>query len=253
MRGLADLMRFRASADQTLALDAIGWFDHAIVVAGAPGEGRLEFLHDLIERVQSECLPTRSFATIQADSTSPFSTSLPKLDTASQMIPRYTTVPSIPAFNRNLSQQPFILSGFVRDWPALNERPWCSVEYLRFIAGPGRIVPVEVGNDYRDEDWTQQIMSWDEFLDSLQLDSQPRNREHPVLYLAQHDLLKQFPRLRDDIIVPDYVYASLSPPTHFLDYKPPQNEDQLVINAWLGPGGTISPAHTVSTPIRLSS
>lgn len=244
LRALAALIRFRPSTNSALAIDAIGWLDHAIVVSGAPGEGRLEFVYDLIERVQAECLPARSYSVVHPDTVTPCTS--PELDSASQPVLRLTTEPSISAFIQDISQRPFVLSGFVRDWPALNERPWYSAEYLRFIAGPGRVVPVEVGKDYRDEDWTQQIMPWDNFLDALSLSgNQQGKEERPLLYLAQHDLLKQFPRLRDDIIVPDYVYASLAPPAEFPDYKPPQNDDQLVINAWLGPAGTISPAHTV--------
>lgn len=67
-----------------------------------------------------------------------------------------------------------------------------------------------------------------------------------VLYLAQHNLLSQFPSLRDDIVVPDYVYSCPPAPPDYPDYRPPGNDDQLVVNAWLGPKGTISPAHTVS-------
>ncbi|KAG5646695.1 hypothetical protein DXG03_002685 [Asterophora parasitica] len=48
---------------------------------------------------------------------------------------------------------------------------------------------------------------------------------------------------RTDIIVPDYVYASMQPPD-FTAYKPPGNNERLLINMWLGPKGTISPAHT---------
>ncbi|KAI6007847.1 hypothetical protein EDC04DRAFT_2781048, partial [Pisolithus marmoratus] len=56
----------------------------------------------------------------------------------------------------------------------------------------------------------------------------------------------QFPILREDITVPDYVYMSPGPPVSYPNYRPPSNEDQLVINVWFGPKGTISPAHTVN-------
>jgi hypothetical protein len=92
-------------------------------------------------------------------------------------------------------------------------------------------------------------MGWEDFLATLELSDQPRPPSAAnVLYLAQHDLLMQFPGLRADIIIPDYVYASIDP-QEFPDYHPPGNEEELVINAWLGPKGTISPAHTVSRSI----
>jgi lysine-specific demethylase 8 len=149
-------------------------------------------------------------------------------------------------FQKTASQHPFILRGYVCDWPAMKGRPWASSNYLRSIAGPGRIVPIEVGSDYRNEDWTQKMMTWEDFLMALDSQSRAHQNQSDVLYLAQHDLLKQFPALRADILVPDYIYACLSSPADFPGYKPPCNDEQLVINAWLGPGGTVSPAHTVS-------
>ncbi|KAG5635828.1 hypothetical protein H0H81_009993 [Sphagnurus paluster] len=133
----------------------------------------------------------------------------------------------------------------------MTDHPWRSAAYLRSVAGPGRIVPVEVGDDYRQSDWTQELMGWDDFVASLHLNDQPPPRpQKKTMYLAQHNLLVQFPSLQADIIVPDYVYASIPPP-EFADYRPPGNEEQLVINMWLGPEGTVSPAHT-SLVSRLS-
>ncbi|KAF9068721.1 hypothetical protein BDP27DRAFT_1326839 [Rhodocollybia butyracea] len=127
------------------------------------------------------------------------------------------------------TKRPFVLRKYASSWPALNSHP----------CGPARIVPVEVGADYRTDDWTQQFMGWDEFLQSLESDD-----SKVVLYLAQHNLLRQFPALNNDIIIPDYVYACPPPPEDYPQYKPPGNDEQLVINGWLGPRGTVSPAHT---------
>ena len=86
---------------------------------------------------------------------------------------------------------------------------------------------MELGSDYATDDWDQAILPWEEFLTSLTEDSSsPR-------YLAQHNIFSQFPVLRDDIIVPDYVYADV-----------PGARDTLALNAWLGPAGAGSPAHT---------
>ena len=39
------------------------------------------------------------------------------------------------------------------------------------------------------------------------------------------------------------------PPEDFPQYVPPANDERLVLNAWLGPAGTVSPAHTVSSVV----
>ncbi|KAJ7273147.1 hypothetical protein C8J57DRAFT_1316919 [Mycena rebaudengoi] len=211
-------------------LDAIAKLDAAIIISGAAGEGRLDLILSIIQRVQSEQFPLRSFTTpsLSQDPDAPVIFPGPA-------IPCLSTPPSLSAFQSREYQAPFILRAYARSWPALRERPWASTEYLRAVAGPGRIVPVEVGRDYRTDDWSQKLMSWDAFLASLDSDS------GEILYLAQHSLLMQFPALRADIEVPDYVYAVLPRPP---GCEPPENDEQLVLNAWLGPKGTVSPAHT---------
>ncbi|KAJ7632149.1 hypothetical protein FB45DRAFT_911645 [Roridomyces roridus] len=204
--------------------DAIAKLDKAIIVSGAAGNGRLELILDLIEELQAENYPSRTFtASAVAESAA--------LDVSGATIPCLAKPPSLATFQTREYQAPFILRSYASDWPALNERPWASSDYLRAVSGPARVVPVEVGRDYRTDDWSQKIMPWDTFLDSLD-GTEP-------LYLAQHSLLMQFPALRGDIIVPDYVYAALPRQT-----MPPENDEQLVINAWLGPKDTVSPAHT---------
>ncbi|KAI9056931.1 Clavaminate synthase-like protein [Trametes sanguinea] len=231
-----DVQEYSKSGDATHAISAVGHLDHAIVIAGAPGDGRLDFVLDLIESIQSEDL---SFTMPMDDAAK---STPPPIITANKPVPCLDTPPSLASFVSRLSSQPFVLPGFLRDWPALAEHPWRSLDYLRAVAGPGRVVPVEVGSDYRSDDWMQRMMRWEEFLESLKGSS--GDGAHPVLYLAQHSLFTQFPALRDDIIVPDYVYSSLNAPSNYPQYTPPSNEDQLVLNAWLGPARTVSPAHT---------
>ncbi len=231
---------------ESVLLDGIARLDGAIIIAGPSGEQRLEFILEFIERMQSVWRggeasrpPTVTSPRIVVD---PVAYPL----TFSKHVQRLDSPPSFATFISRSSQQPFVLTDYIRDWPAMNDHPWKSLEYLRRLAGPGRVVPIEVGSDYRSEDWTQEIMSLDKFLDALNpVDSNEGGI--PVLYMAQHSLFRQIPALRDDINIPDYVYASLPPPSSFPEYRPPVNAEQLVINSWLGPAGTMSPAHTVCT------
>lgn len=77
-------------------------------------------------------------------------------------------------------------------------------------------------------------------------------------YLAQHNLFAQIPALRLDISIPDYCYISPPPPVasspFYKAHSKPGNggngEDEgtkelkdVMLNAWFGPAGTISPLH----------
>ena len=135
-----------------------------------------------------------------------------------------------------------LLAYLISIYPSTTFNPTPEKGFLPPVLG---IVPVEVGNDYRNDDWTQQIMAFDTFLDALADFAHGNAKDAPLLYLAQHSMFMQFPALRDDIIIPDYLYASPPIPENYSQYQPPHTEEQLVLNAWLGPGGTISPAHTV--------
>ncbi|KAL1705822.1 hypothetical protein EV121DRAFT_202690 [Schizophyllum commune] len=222
-------------------LAAIARLDKAIIISGAAGHGRLDLILDLIDDLQAPLRstsphPTASSVPLNAN-TSPHSTRLPTASSAVRELPK---PPSMSAFQR-LANRPFVLRGYALDWPCCAEHPWASAAYLRAATGPGRIVPVEVGQDYRAKEWSQELMPFDTFLSYLDFPDQPRKADLPrTLYLAQHDLFMQFPRLKADLLIPDYVYACVGPD----DYKSPANEDRLVLNAWLGPAGTLSPAHT---------
>jgi hypothetical protein len=242
---LSDLTASHVPA-QTTALACIEMLDRAILIAGASSKERLDLTIDLIQKIQSQYLPPRPFV-LSSSSFNPSPISSPlSLITSMREIQRLDKPPSLIAFQRHFSTQPFILSGHILDWPAMNEHPWSSTSYLRHVAGPGRIIPVEIGKDYRSDDWSQTFMGWDNFLDALMDNRASRD----ALYLAQHNLLMQFPRLRADMIVPDYVYVDVSCPSDYVGYKAPGNDEQLVINAWLGPKGTVSPAHTVRDIFR---
>lgn len=231
--------------DAQTALESISILDRAIIIAGAVGYGRHNLVLSIINKIQSIFLPYDDSAcrSISRSLTENFDDGALLL-TATKAISSISP-PTFLSFQSDHSRHPFILRCYAEDWPALCEHSWSSARYLRSISGRGRIVPVEVGKDYRRMDWTQILMSWDEFLSSLDLHDQPHTRSNEeIFYLAQHHLMMQFPPLRDDIVVPDYVYAEVSH-SDYQAYKPPQNDDRLILNTWLGPRGTISPAHTV--------
>ena len=116
------------------------------------------------------------------------------------------------------------LTGAMEDWPALTS--WCPQRLVR-LAGP-RTVPVEIGGRYTDSDWTQELMTVQQFVDTFLCDESEGRR---VGYLAQHQLLSQVPALKEDILTPDYCFTG-------------DSDEEPDINVWIGPGGTVSPAHT---------
>ncbi|KAI9568999.1 hypothetical protein HD554DRAFT_2094505 [Boletus coccyginus] len=211
----------------------ISTLDHAIIIAGAATDDarRDHIVHDIIRQLQS-AIPWRTPTTAVLV---PGSAPVPRpLSASANSIPSLAAPPSIFDAQKHWRRAPFIAPAYAAHWPAMHR--WASLAYLFSVTGPGRIVPVEVGDDYRSDDWSQKLISWENLLSSLD----PSARHNQTIYLAQHSLFSQFPRLRDDIILPDLVYASLDSP-NFPAYRPPSD---VIVNAWLGPKGTISPAHT---------
>ena len=135
--------------------------------------------------------------------------------------------PSLPEFLTScyLPQVPHLLTGCISSWPAMEEGPcrWNTDRLVR-LAGP-RTVPVELGAKYTDHSWTQKLMTIDEFVEKHMQSS-----EGPVGYLAQHQLLEQVPALMEDIEIPDYCYTG--------------DQEDVDVNVWIGPRGTVSPPHT---------
>ena len=204
--------------------------DMCIIVAGVPQ--RREIVFRLLKLVQDR-LPTLPPPSKRPRLTPPSPLVPP---TILHPIPRLATPPPFET-SASLLQTPFIITAGCLDWPA--SQRWKSSDYLRQVAGRGRVVPVEIGKNYSDENWSQSIIPFEDFLHHI---DSPPSSSHDKLYLAQHDLFRQFPELENDVRIPDYVYSA--PESSEVDYLPPGNEEGWIMNAWFGPGGSVSPAHT---------
>lgn len=105
---------------------------------------------------------------------------------------------------------PLVITNDVDHWPAMFGRDWSSRDYwLDRTFGGRRLVPVEVGRSYTDDEWGQRIIEFREFIDNYIL-KDDRDRAEQTGYMAQHDLLSQIPALRKDIAIPDCCF--IDPP-----------------------------------------
>ncbi|KAG9757005.1 Clavaminate synthase-like protein, partial [Aureobasidium melanogenum] len=138
---------------------------------------------------------------------------------------------------------PIVIKGVIDDWPAMiaPDRCWSDPSHLlKATLGGRRLVPVELGRSYTDDDWSQRIMTFAEYMKSHLL--QPKQEQ--TGYLAQHDLFSQVPCLSADTNTPDYCYTNPPPAKSLSSTVEVETLDEPLRNAWLGPAGTISPLHT---------
>jgi hypothetical protein len=248
----------------------IKMLDMAIIMAGAPGVQRREWIegfmtrleplcHDaMVERQEGEApLKRRKVDSIIHDKFPPSPTFSPPL---SNPIAR-ARAPSLSEFQKHmhkprdldLGPEPLVITNALDHWPANHERPWNRPSYLLSkTLGGRRLIPVEIGRSYVDDGWGQKIITFKEFMDNY-LCQKDRNTPEPseqaeTGYLAQHNLFTQVPSLRNDISIPDYCYTVPPAPHHsspLADKHAAQPElEEPLLNAWFGPAGTISPLHT---------
>ncbi|KAL1515219.1 hypothetical protein AB1Y20_001855 [Prymnesium parvum] len=128
-----------------------------------------------------------------------------------------------------------LLEGGMDGWQAPSR--WKDFHWLRAAYGH-RLVPVELGRLQVGEGsgaasrgrWAERIMHLDEFVDTFLLRehlAEGEGRHAEIGYLAQHALFEQLRQLQHDFSIP--TICSLGKLKH--------------VNAWLGPGGTVTPCH----------
>lgn len=243
---------------------AIQRLDMAIIVAGAVGPGRNTLCQSLIHAIQDAGLSnsSRTRRCAQADPVELVETVNPishSLKYAPNPVPCLSSPPSIMQYLDSYRSRPFVLRRYLNSnaspcppWKAIQK--WRSAAFLLGSVGEGRVVPVEIGEAYIDEDWGQQIIPFRDFLAQIgyfthdDLSGQSDPDDDRPFYLAQHTLFNQFPELARDFSLPDYVWSNPPAPAGMPEYRPPQNEDGVLINVWIGGGRrVVSPPHTVNS------
>ncbi|ORZ05522.1 hypothetical protein BCR41DRAFT_361729 [Lobosporangium transversale] len=258
----ADILYRESLAPLRMAITAC---DNVLIMAGACGHGRKPLLYDLIEAIEvkieerEQALPSphkrqkkaRLSSVKLEEDFDPESSPVIKCP-----IPR-VHLPAFDVFRDHVHNPsgatPLIITGAIDHWRARSR--WTHLDSI-CQAGPDRLVPIEIGNQYTDEQWTQKLVTVREFIEQYiitpngfssdtnhdddserrQLRNQKSQRQ--IGYLAQHDLFDQIPRLRRDVDIPDYCLIDVNEQQ---GYHPP---DDVLLNAWFGPKETVSPMHT---------
>lgn len=277
------LTKLRSAEPTAPAFDDGSWIDESVTILDmalimAGGLGREDLIHELLRRLQAhvymnkDAYHTESMRKLNNDprelresgqQTLPEDeTPIPALQSPVSRIPR----PSLEQFQNYMQTQkePVILTEILHHWPALIS--WKSIKYwMDHTLGGRRLVPVELGRSYVDDDWGQRLMSFQEFLDNhvLAQSESASTEEFRTGYLAQHNLLKQIPSLQNAIAIPDYCYLEAPEPDSGTPValtkeksrkhcetivascaeSDAKNHSDVQANVWFGPAWTISPLH----------
>lgn len=241
---------FGMDDEVSLLRKALSTCDQVLVMAGASGQGRKAFVFAAIDTLESKIQGTGEPSRLPSkrkniETGNDQGKEKDEIDRTRRIdrtpriqhpIPRIH-MPTMDDFqnhiNGPLGGTPLIITGAMDHWPALER--WKDPKMICQIAGPDRLVPIEIGSQYTDEQWTQKFVTMKDFVEQFVEDG---NAKGQVGYLAQHNVFDQIPRLRRDIDIPDYCLVA---PRHQNGYQPPED---VLLNAWFGPGGTISPMHT---------
>uniref|UniRef100_A0A1I7SZY9 JmjC domain-containing protein n=2 Tax=Caenorhabditis tropicalis TaxID=1561998 RepID=A0A1I7SZY9_9PELO len=117
------------------------------------------------------------------------------------------------------NETPILIRKHASNMPAVQK--WTFPFLLQQLHS--RTFPVEIGTKYSDEDWSQKMMTFRNFI---------LNSENEQLYLAQHRLFDQVPHLKHDVCIPDVCFGEST------------NDENVDMNMWIGPSNTVSPLHT---------
>jgi lysine-specific demethylase 8 len=155
---------------------------------------------------------------------------------------RYAVFPTVPEVVHSsavdcrelyAAQQPVILRGLAKDWPAVSNtaRCWANITRLRDRVSTEKItVPVEIGSSYMDANLQRAHVSLADLLSHFAAEPEP-SFARPRVYWAQHEL-SEVPVMHRDVIPPEMCEQT------------GRGGGVYRTNIWFcGPEGSVSPCH----------